>query len=45
MKRHGDRGSVSLEFVVLAPALLGLIALLVVAGRVAIAGNSVEEAA
>lgn len=45
MRARGDRGSVSLEFVVLAPAMLALVALLVVAGRVAIAGNSVEEAA
>jgi Flp pilus assembly protein TadG len=45
VRARGDRGSVSLEFVVLAPALLAFVALLVVAGRVAIAGNSVEEAA
>jgi Flp pilus assembly protein TadG len=41
----GDRGAVTLEFVVLAPALLGLLGLLIVAGRVAIASNSVEAAA
>ena len=35
----------TLEFVVLAPVLLALIALLVMAGRVAIASNSVEAAA
>jgi Flp pilus assembly protein TadG len=40
-----DRGAVTLEFVVLAPALLALLGLLVVAGRVAIASNSVEAAA
>jgi Flp pilus assembly protein TadG len=40
-----DRGSASLEFVVVAPVLLALIALLVLAGRVALAGNSVGQAA
>ena len=46
MSRRGeDRGAVTLEFVVLAPALLGLLGLLIVAGRVAIASNSVEAAA
>jgi Flp pilus assembly protein TadG len=45
VRTRADRGSVSLEFVVLAPALLAFVALLVVAGRVAIASNSVEQAA
>jgi Flp pilus assembly protein TadG len=36
---------VTLEFVVVAPALLALLGLLVMAGRVAIASNSVESAA
>jgi Flp pilus assembly protein TadG len=36
---------VSLEFVVLAPVLIALLGLLVLAGRVAIAANSVEAAA
>jgi Flp pilus assembly protein TadG len=40
-----DRGAVTLEFVVVAPALLALLGLLVMAGRVAIASNSVESAA
>ena len=46
-RRHqrGDRGAVTLEFVVVAPALLALLGLLVMAGRVAIASNSVESAA
>jgi Flp pilus assembly protein TadG len=43
--RRGDRGAVTLEFVVVAPALLALLGLLVMAGRVAIASNSVESAA
>jgi Flp pilus assembly protein TadG len=45
MSRRGDRGGVTLEFVVLAPVLLALIGLLIMAGRVAIAANSVEAAA
>jgi Flp pilus assembly protein TadG len=45
VRRDDDRGSASLEFVVLAPALLALIGLLIVGGRVAIANNSVEQAA
>jgi Flp pilus assembly protein TadG len=45
VRTRADGGSVSLEFVVLAPALLAFVALLVVAGRVAIASNSVEQAA
>jgi Flp pilus assembly protein TadG len=44
-RRHGDHGAVTLEFVVVAPALLALLGLLVMAGRVAIASNSVESAA
>jgi Flp pilus assembly protein TadG len=40
-----DRGAASLEFVVLAPVLLALLGLLILAGRVAVAGNSVEQAA
>ena len=43
--RGDDRGGVSLELVVLTPALVALLALLVVAGRVALAGTSVEQAA
>jgi Flp pilus assembly protein TadG len=45
MSRRDDRGSVTLEFVVLAPVLLALIGLLIMAGRVGIASNSVEAAA
>jgi Flp pilus assembly protein TadG len=45
VRPRDDRGAVTLEFVVLAPALLGLLGLLIVAGRVAIASNSVEAAA
>ena len=44
-RARGDRGAVTLEFVVVAPALLALLGLLVMAGRVAIASNSVESAA
>ena len=40
-----DDGSASLEFVILTPALLALLGLLILAGRVAVAGNSVEQAA
>ena len=42
---RGDRGAVTLEFVVVAPVLLALLGLLVLAGRVAIASNSVEASA
>ncbi len=43
--RRREQGSASLEFVVLAPVLLALLGLLIMAGRVAIASNSVEAAA
>ncbi len=42
---RGDDGSASLEFVVLAPALIALLGLMVMAGRVAVASNSVAAAA
>jgi Flp pilus assembly protein TadG len=45
VSRRDDRGSVTLEFVVLTPVLLALLGLLIMAGRVAIASNSVEAAA
>lgn len=47
MTRHNvsERGSTSLELVVIAPALLALMALVIVAGRVALAGQSVQTAA
>ncbi len=41
----GDRGSSSLELVVIAPALLALTFLVIAAGRVALAGQSVQSAA
>lgn len=41
----GERGSMSLELAVLAPALLVLLALIVVAGRIAVAHQAVEGAA
>jgi len=40
-----EAGSASLEVVILTPSLLALLALLVVAGRIAVAGNGVEQAA
>ena len=43
--RHGERGSMTLELAVLAPALLLLVGLLIIGGRVAIATGSVEAAA
>jgi Flp pilus assembly protein TadG len=45
VRRPDDRGAATLEFVVLAPVLLALLGLLIMAGRVAIASNSVEAAA
>lgn len=46
LPRFADaRGSASLELVVVAPALLVLIGLVVVGGRVAAAGSAVEQAA
>ncbi|WP_166850883.1 TadE/TadG family type IV pilus assembly protein [Isoptericola sp. BMS4] len=43
--RDRERGSTSLELAVLAPALLVLLALIVVAGRVAVAHQAVDGAA
>lgn len=43
--RDGERGSATLELVVLAPALLALIALVVLTGRIATAYSAVESAA
>lgn len=40
-----DRGSTTLEVVVIGPALLALLALVIAAGRVALAGQSVQTAA
>lgn len=41
----GERGSASLELVILAPALLLILSVIIFAGRVAIAGQSVQQAA
>ncbi len=40
-----DRGSATVELVVLAPALLAVLGLVIVAGRVSAAGGAVEQAA
>jgi Flp pilus assembly protein TadG len=40
-----DGGSASLELVLVTPALMGLLGLLILAGRVALAANSVEQVA
>ncbi len=45
MRRGDERGVATLEFVVLTPVLIALLGLLVMAGRVAIASNSVQAAA
>lgn len=42
---RGERGSATVEMAVVAPGLLMIIALLVLGGRVTIAGGSVEHAA
>ena len=42
---RGDRGSASLELVVLAPGLLLMLGVALVAGRVVAAGSAVEQAA
>lgn len=42
---HGDRGSATLELVILTPALLLFIALIVFAGRTVLAKQAVESAA
>ena len=40
----GERGSVTLELAILAPAVLALLGLVIVAGRVEVAGGAVEHA-
>lgn len=40
----GDRGSITLELAILAPAVLALLGLVIVAGRIEIAGGAVEQA-
>lgn len=42
---RGERGSVSLELAVLAPAFLVFLGVLIFGGRVALAGQAVEQAA
>ncbi|MGW4890721.1 TadE/TadG family type IV pilus assembly protein [Kitasatospora sp. NPDC004240] len=42
---HGDRGSLSLETAILAPLLFGFLVLVIAAGRVHIADNTVDAAA
>ncbi|MFD9685225.1 TadE family protein [Kitasatospora sp. NPDC059146] len=44
-RRRGDRGSVSLELAILAPVLLGMLVVIVAAGRVHLARNVVDDAA
>ncbi|HEY3547384.1 MAG TPA: TadE/TadG family type IV pilus assembly protein [Propionicimonas sp.] len=43
--RHGERGSVSLELAIIAPAVLLLLGVLVLAGRVETSSATVEQAA
>lgn len=43
--RASERGSATIELAVLAPALLALLGLVIVAGRVTAAGSAVEQAA
>lgn len=45
LRRRGDRGSLTLEVAVLAPALLVVISLVIVAGRLQVASGAVEQAA
>ncbi|MGV9268101.1 TadE family protein [Kitasatospora sp. NPDC003701] len=42
---RGDRGSVSLELAILAPVLIAMLLLVIAAGRIHIADNTVEAAA
>lgn len=43
--RTGERGSATVELVLIAPALLALFALTVLAGRIVLAGGTVEQVA
>lgn len=45
MSPRDDRGSLSLELVVLAPAILAILALVIVGGRTALASQAVAQAA
>lgn len=44
-KPAADRGSATIELAVLAPALLALLGLVILAGRISVAGSAVEQAA
>lgn len=44
-RRRGERGSASLELVVIAPVLLVFIGVLIYGGRLALAGQAVQQAA
>jgi Flp pilus assembly protein TadG len=44
-RRVSDRGSATVELAVLAPALLALLGLVIVAGRITVAAGAVEQAA
>jgi len=44
-RRAGERGSTTLEAAIVAPALLMFVALIIAAGRVMVAGGSIEAAA
>lgn len=43
--RRGDGGSATVELAVVAPGLLAIVALMIMGGRIAIAGGAVEHAA
>ena len=45
MRAQGEQGSSALELVILAPAVLLIISVIILGGRVAIAGQSVQQAA
>ncbi len=45
VQRTGTRGSATIEMAVLAPALLALLGLVIVGGRISTAGSAVEQAA
>jgi Flp pilus assembly protein TadG len=44
-RRWKESGSATVELVIIAPGLLAIIALLIIGGRIAIAGGAVEHAA
>ena len=44
-RRPRERGSLTLEFAIIAPAVLVLIGLAIVGGRVVVAGDAVDQAA